>query len=248
VTRVLERGDISFLYRPRVEEEVVQGLEDVQRFFVVLKPEGQELFRRIVVGRKRLPEPEEHERLWAFVDQVAREPREVREELERTEYETQTQGERVQPEARPAGEGRYALAEHDGHTPLAYALELPRRPGQPQEELRIEEEASYVVAVKNPDVTPPPGVGLRSARRASFPSQLAERFRGRRFIPVDPPDFLDHEGAELVLIGAAEDASAELGIEFDAQREQLATADVFGRLRLRPEEHPTEPLEKGEWR
>jgi hypothetical protein len=248
MTEVLERGDIFFLYRRRVEEEQAEGLEEVQRFFLVLRPDGQERYRRIVVGRKRLPEPEEHERFWAFVDEVARDARDVREELERTEYETRTRGKRVQPESRPAGEGRYALVDHDGHTHLAYALELPRRPGEPQEDLRIEEEASYVVAVKNPDAATPPGIGLRPSQRASLPPHLAERFRGRRFIPVDPPDFLDHEGVELVLIGAAEDASDELGIQLDPERERLETADVFRRLRLRRQEHATEPLEKGEWR
>ena len=30
-------------------------------------------------------------------------------------------------------------------------------------------------------------------------------FQGRRFIPVDPPDFLDRDGTEFALIGADED-------------------------------------------
>jgi hypothetical protein len=37
---------------------------------------------------------------------------------------TLTRGIRVQPEARPAGEGRYAIADHAGHTHLAYVLEF----------------------------------------------------------------------------------------------------------------------------
>ena len=248
MSEILERGDIFFLYRPRVEEEEVEALEDVQRFFFVLKPEGKGRFRRIVVGRKRLPEPAEHERFWAFVDEVTARPEELREELERFEYETQTRGERVQPEARPAGEGRYAIVDHDGHTHLAYALELPREPGEAQEELGIREEASYVLAVKNPDAPTPVGVGLRPRQQADFPRELAERFQGRRFVPVDPPDFLDHEGAKLVLIGAAEDASDELEIRLDPERERVETADLFQTLRLRPEEHPNEPVERGEWR
>jgi hypothetical protein len=32
-------------------------------------------------------------------------------------------------EAGPAGEGRYAIVDHDGHTHLVYALELPQEPG-----------------------------------------------------------------------------------------------------------------------
>lgn len=248
MSRVLERGDVFFLYRPRVEQERVEELQDVQRFFLVLSPDGGERYRRIVVGRKRLPDPEEHERFWAFVDEVAARPADVREELERGHYETETRGERVQPEARPAGEGRYALVDHDGHTHLAYALELPRRPGAAQEELAIEDEASYVVAVKNPEAATPAGAGLRPRQRADFPAELGDRFRGRRFVPVDPPEFLDHEGAELVLIGATEDASEELDIELDPEHERVETAEVFRELGLRPEEHPSEPLKRGEWR
>ena len=53
---VLERGDIFFLYRPRVEEEHPSSLADVQRFFIVLRPEGGKKLRLLAVGRKRLPD------------------------------------------------------------------------------------------------------------------------------------------------------------------------------------------------
>lgn len=248
MSRVLERGDIFFLYRPRVEQERVEDLDDVQRFFLVLNPDGTERYRRVVVGRKRLPEPEAHERLWAFVDEVSRSPAEIREELGRAEYRTETRGDRVQPEARAAGEGRYALVDHDGHTHLAYALELPTRPGEAQEELAIQKEASYVVAVKNPQAPTPQGAGLAPTQRADFPGELGDRFHGRRFVPVDPPAFLDHEGTELVLIGAAEDASAELEIGLDPERERLETAEIVRELGLRREERSSEPLERGAWR
>jgi hypothetical protein len=36
----LEEGDIFFFYRPRVEEEHPEGLGDVQRFGLVLRPRG----------------------------------------------------------------------------------------------------------------------------------------------------------------------------------------------------------------
>jgi hypothetical protein len=49
---VLERGNIYFIYRPRVEETSTAAIEDVQRFFVILSPHGQERHRLIVIGRK----------------------------------------------------------------------------------------------------------------------------------------------------------------------------------------------------
>jgi hypothetical protein len=51
-TKVLERGDIFFFYRPDVEEESPGGLIDVRRFHVVLRAEGVEALRLITIGRK----------------------------------------------------------------------------------------------------------------------------------------------------------------------------------------------------
>jgi hypothetical protein len=59
---------------------------------------------------------------------------------------------------------------------------------------------------------------------------------------------LDYEGAEFVLIGAAEDVESELGIVLAPEDLRLGTADIFRRLRIRPGQLPTEPLERGELR
>jgi hypothetical protein len=195
MSQILEWGDAHFLYRPRVGVEEVTGLDDVQRFFVILKPDGKRRYRRVFVGRKRLPDPRSHEREWAFVAEVTDDPEELRGKVEE------------EPRARLAGAGRYAIVDHDGHTHLAYALAEPRRPAPIQQELNVRPQASYVVAVRNPDAPAPRGAGLPEHRRAQYPPALRERFGGRRFIPADPPELLDYPGAELILIGAAEDAS-----------------------------------------
>ncbi|MDX1656890.1 MAG: hypothetical protein R3310_16895, partial [Candidatus Competibacteraceae bacterium] len=63
-----------------------------------------------------------------------------------------------------------------------------------------------------------------------------------------PPRLLDHEGAELLLIGAAEQPDRELGIELDAQEEDLHSAEIINDLRMVKSRHPVEPLLKGQWR
>src|SRR3954447_94223 len=166
MSTVLETGDLFFFYRPRVDAEDVRSLDDVQRFFLVMKPDGTSRFRRIIVGPKRLPDPERHARFWACVAEVAKSPDELRDDIERTTYETRTRGVRIQSEARPAGEGRYALVDHEGHTHLAYVLELPREPGAAQNLFGIEREASYVIAVRNPEAAAPSGAGLDPQQRA----------------------------------------------------------------------------------
>lgn len=248
---VLERGNIYFFYRPRVRSPEAksepEGLEELQRSYIVLSPHGKQFYRLVAIGRKQMPEIAERERNWGFVELVSQRPQEIEEELRREKYGTKTRGERVQPSARPAGEGVYALARHGNHTHLVYALELPERPGEVQEELNIEPEASYIISVKNPQSPSPPGVGLRGEQTADYPKKLQEIFRGRRFVPVNPPEFLDKPGAQLLLIGAAEDVAAELGLDLNPQHETERTAEIFNDLRLAKSEHKLEPLFQGKW-
>jgi hypothetical protein len=92
MSRTLEQGDVFFFYRPRVGADDVRRLDHVQRFFFVHEPQQRALFRRLIVVRKRLPDVRAHERVWAFVAEVAEDPEALREELERAAYETRTRG------------------------------------------------------------------------------------------------------------------------------------------------------------
>ena len=74
----VEQGNIYFIYRPRVEETDPEGIDDIQQLHVVLAPEGQKLFRLINVGRKRLPDVEEHERDWGYVEAITKSGRGAR--------------------------------------------------------------------------------------------------------------------------------------------------------------------------
>jgi hypothetical protein len=248
MTEVLETGHIFFLYRPRVEREEAHGLDDVQRFFIMLRPRGRPVWRLLAVGRKRLPRVNNGaERVWAFVDKVGTKPQELEDELDRRRYQTKTRGERLLPEARPAGVGVYALVSHDGHTHLAYELQLPREPGPVQQELNIEPRASYIVTVRNPDAPAPPAAGFGPRQEIHLPAKLQQRFRGRRFAELIP-EFLDHEGVELVVVGAGKDPEEELGVKLEPQDEREAEAAIFKDLHLERTQHPLEPLFKGEWR
>jgi hypothetical protein len=186
-------------------------------------------------------------RSWGFVEKVATRAGEIEDELDPKAYGTKTRGERSLPAARPAGEGVYVVARHDDHTHLAHVLELPQKPGDVQRALNIPDEGSYVISVKNPEAPSPPGLGLDETRKARFPADLLERFRGRRFISVDPPEFLDYEGAELLLVGARKDVSTELGIELNPEHESEASAAIFSDLRIEKTLHPLEPLFSGKW-
>jgi len=247
-TTVLERGDIFFAYRPKIDVGAAHDLADVQRLYMILSPHGRRPHRLIVIGEKRLPALNSSDRrTWAFVDKVAARAEEVEDQLDPRTYETQTRGERHVPPARPAAEGVYALVLHHEHTHLAYALELPPTPGEVQRALNIVQEGSYIVAVKNPEAPSPEGVGLDETRRARLPSGLRACFRGRRFIPVDPPELLDYEGVEIVLVGARANVKEELGIDLEPAHETAATAEIFRELKLEASLHPLRPLFEGKW-
>jgi hypothetical protein len=247
--KLLEQGDLCFLYTPRVRprleppfeaDERVAGPGDVQRLHVVLSPRERSVYRRLLVGRKRMPEPR-RQRFWAEIARVCETAGELSEDLGRFEYETKTRGPRVQPPARPAGEGVYALAQHGNHAHLAYRLETPQRLGEVQRALRILPEASYIVAAFNPEA--PPKLGRRPPGVGPLPKWMREKFHGHKFAPLDR-DLFDVAGLELVLIGSSDDVEATLGIHLDAQAERV---DLLRDLRLDPRDHSSEALLEGTW-
>ncbi len=135
---------------------------------------------------------------------------------------------------------------HGRGTVLAYALELPEEPGEVQRAFHIEREGQFVISVKNPEAGSPAGAGLDHDRRADFPDALKERFGDRRWVPADPPAFLDHEGAELVLVGGRE-AGDDLGIDLDPQPETEDDAEIFKDLHLEKTDRTIRPLFEGVW-
>lgn len=242
----LEHGNIYFLYRPKVEQHEPEGLDDVERFYLVLRPDGRKLVRLTVIGRKRLPDIEDHERNWGFVEKIAETGADIQGELREYSYDTKTRGHRTRPAARPAGEGVYALLQVGREMHLVYALELPEKPGPVQKALNIARRGAFVVAVRNPEADKPPNVGLRERDEADYPKKLQREFQGRRFASADSR-LLDYEGAEFILIGAVRNPERAYGVELDPEKETEDSADIFKQLKLRKSNHPTEPLFTGEW-
>jgi len=119
-------------------------------------------------------------------------------------------------------------------------------PDEVQRTLNLEEEASYILTVKNPEKPSPPRAGLPDRAEADYLDRLQNRFRDRRFIPADPPDLLNHPGAEIVLISASADPEAELDVELDPQEESESTKEIFNDLRLEKSQQPVKPLLEGE--
>lgn len=155
---VIESGDLFFFYRPKVGSDVVEDLDDIQRFYMVLNPDdnkkkknGKGMYRFFLLGRKKTSDVIEgqshsNERNWALNTMITEDSKDIeRELLTPAEYSTETRGKRRLPAAVPAGEGKYSIVKHENHTELAYVLELPKTPGPTQKEFEIKKEASYIL-------------------------------------------------------------------------------------------------------
>jgi hypothetical protein len=189
VVQVLERGDISFFYRPVVQPaEAMSYPVGVQSFFALLSPGGRPLHRRLRIGRKRMPMVA-GERLWARVERVGSLDRVLAGQLEAERYHTKTRGERYQPEARPIAQGSYAVVRHDDHCHLAYRIEHKELDDDLPVEIRVPEAASHLILFERA----PDG--------------------GATWSVEGDPDRLDEEGAEIVLVGGDNQPERELGIE-----------------------------------
>jgi Protein of unknown function (DUF2795) len=250
-SQVIEQGDIFFFYRPKVGKEEVDGIEDVQRFYMVTAPEGGK-YRLFVVGQKQLPEIVEgkstsEEKNWALNILSTSNTEDIRKELMPAEYQTETKGTRRIGAAMPAGEGKYSIVKHENHTELAYVLELPEVPGPIQKEFEIKKEASYIISVKNPDKQVR-GFAAFEKRKPQYPASIKEKFGDRRWINVEDAEIMNYENAQVLLIGARKkDVQEELGIDLNEERETADTAELFKELKIRKEQVPLKSLLKGEF-
>jgi hypothetical protein len=241
--KAVEKGDIYFFIRPTVGTTDVKGLGDVQRFYIVLNPDEDSKFREVVVGQKKLPDIEQDERYFAYVEKVFDNAEDLKDELGGEEYGTRTRGKREEMPARAVGEGRYVIADHEEHSHIAYVLELPKVPKEIQKDLRIENEGSYIVSVRNPKVG-----DFRTGERPNYPKDIQDEFDpDNRFARRIDPRMLDYEHTEFILIGAKENAERELGIRFDIQKETVNQSKLVKELKLEKSKKRLEPIEKGEW-
>ena len=262
--RVIESGDIFFFYRPKIDTEEVHDIDDVQRFYMITckdindddeNKNRNKNYRLFLLGSKKMPEIVERksgseERNWALNILTTSNADKIHNELLiPAEYTTKTRGKRRLSPAQPAGEGKYSIIKHDGHTELAYILEIPENPGKTQLEFEIKKEASYIVSVKNPEIFIPGYAAFsKKDKKPDYPKHIKEKFGEKRWINVDDPEILDYENTQLLLIGARKrNVEEELGIEIDEERENKISTDIFKELKIKKEEIPLQSFLKGKF-
>lgn len=125
---VLESGRIGFYVCPRVEVDMPTSLEDVQTFSLTLTPRNREIERRLLVVKKRLPDPSGRDKQWIVVGRSRRAENVGSIEVAR---------------------GTYAIASHRDHVHFLYELDPGSKPVSMSllHQLRIVPRTSYVAAV-----------------------------------------------------------------------------------------------------
>ncbi|KAJ3696279.1 hypothetical protein LUZ60_001656 [Juncus effusus] len=223
--------------------------------------EKQPLLRFAVMGKKSLPDPSKRGRpFWGYIELVTTKIDDVKAALKEEEYDTATRGHRHKPAARALAEGVYRILRHQSgrqnHTHLIYKLEFPVLDAagisgpqeSPQESLNIDREASFLIQIKNPERQPSGGSqfrGLPNKRKSAFPAGLQGQFGQKKFVPADPPDLLNYEGCEFLLIAASDDIEEELGLELTIEcDDEKCESDL---LKMFGEAAPAKPLLSGTW-
>ena len=198
---VLQDGSVYFFYRPKVEN----NSKEVQRFFLVLQPQNQDKYQLLVVGKKQLP-PTEKNSYFLFLEAIKNNKDDLLSALNEKHYSTKTRGERVLPVSHCLGIGKYLLVAHDNHSHFIYQLTSPSQIKEIQKEFNLQKEDDYLINIKNPQATTPPGVGLTEKQKVKFPSSLQTKFINYSFIPLTTIEFLNYEGVELLLIAKGKES------------------------------------------
>ncbi|KAK9814928.1 hypothetical protein WJX73_002205 [Symbiochloris irregularis] len=224
---VLEEGRIYFFYRPRVGFESVSNLGEIQRFYMILSPGGdakKSPNRLVVIGKKRLPQVEKHEKFFGFVEAKDADLQKLTESLGSSEYDTATVGTRKVEPCRAVGEGVYTIVQRGPrNTNLVFKLELPTQQSDARKELSIPDEGSYGLSIKNPKKGDPNNVGLDN--KADYPAEQQDKFQGYAWLGAIDPTMLDHQNCEMLLIAASTDVEGELGKEVEEHLKAAASKD-----------------------
>lgn len=257
---ILEKGTIYFFFKPKVDLEKIDSAVDAQRSYIIMKPlpTGAKLgkdadlrdspTRFIELPKKQLPSP--GDKFMAFVASPDSAPSDFKDRLGGAQYSTATAGERVQPAARPMGEGVYCLVSIQNATHLVYMLTLPKEPGEVQKEFGIDgNQGSFVLSTKNPQSK---SGSNQLPANADFPEDVQAGFGQRSWLPTTVAH-LDHENAAFLMIGEQDEKAEQLDEEIkhalstieDEDARRVSLKKVFAELGLSADEHEAKPLTEG---
>ncbi|KAF2672219.1 hypothetical protein BT63DRAFT_191717 [Microthyrium microscopicum] len=214
---LIEKGVVYFFTRSRVDLENPHSVKDLQRSYFVLRPIPQDVkledelkkdngnSRLFALPKKVFPK-HHNEKYMAFVEKGAATVADLRENFfPGSEYTTQTSGTRHQQPIMPVAEGVYSITQIERTSYLTYYLTIPSEIDEVQRELGLQSKGSFQVSVKNPERKGP--AQARLPEKAKYPKELLDEFGNYAWIPVQKPELLDYDNAQVLLIGHGDETS-----------------------------------------
>jgi len=247
--QVLERGSLLFLYRPKASVAHAHGAADIEQLYFMLMPDDREdhKSRVYLLSQTSLPASSEDGPILATAVEVDSDPRVALDNLE--EETAKAPGRAARPWAPIAGEGRYAIFKHVSSTYLAYGLDRPEQPGEVQQALHLAKQGNLLISVKPPAAPSQPG----QATQPLYPSRLKSLLQAYGEVPVEPSDFMDYQGTQVVLKAANSAVKHQWGLRLEQdgqnQRERQAFQLLHKEERRAAREGIAllEPMEEGLW-
>lgn len=238
---ILEKGVIYFFFRPRVDVEKPEDVNDIARSYIVLRPipVGAKIgdstigddanCRVLTLPKKTLPRGS-RDRFLSFVEKARSTFKDLRDDfLSATEYETKS-GPRFVAPTRPVAEGIYAITSTGRESHLAYHITIPPELGEVQRDLGLRERGSFVTSVKNPTYPSPAGASLPQGPQ--YPPELIDEFRGLRWKPLEPK-FLDFVNTQFLLIGEGRQVDKALEQESEDDKEGMEKWEGEDEIRVK---------------
>lgn len=182
VPTILERGNIYFFFRARVNIDEPHSLDDVARTYLVLRPQARDGHggndsdsskghtRLLALPKKVLPRTG-RDRFMAFVLAADESYAALKKEFLSGSQEggkggqdgQQGEGEKERhfPAATAFGEGVYAIISTGRESHLAYVLTVPEKPGAVQQQLGLtHKQGCFIISTKNPAYPMPGGAKM----------------------------------------------------------------------------------------
>ncbi|RPA73040.1 hypothetical protein BJ508DRAFT_244519 [Ascobolus immersus RN42] len=236
---VIEKGTFYWFFRNKVDVDEAESLDDVQRAYMVMRPiphgqkpgnddvKNEDINRVLIFPKKKFPSVGHHEREICFLEKPNSSVTTIRDTvLASRSYETKTKGTRTLAAAQAVASGVYSILKgsDDRSTHFAYILTSPTDLTSVTTEFGLHERGSFVISVRNPEFKPTAPQGVPVGKNVDMPTDLKEKFNGKRWTAVDR-EFLDVEGVQILWVG--ESGNVHVAGE-EGKQEEAAKKDLEG--------------------
>lgn len=206
---IMQAGSIYFLVRPKIGHMKIGSTDDIQHLMLLLNPLGSNTYILIILGKKNLPKVA-GTAYFSFVDKVTENISSLKETLHERIYATKTRGDRKLGSMKCSGFGKYIIYFDNDHSYLAYRISKVNK--ELKDILNLKKADSFIVQIKNINKSASFGNQIVKETKVKFPRRLEKQFAKYKFIPLSTTEFLDYEGAELLLISREKRIPREFNI------------------------------------